>query len=193
VVHGQLEALSCLLDVISTMKERRDIIDVRNKQQQTALHLAAMADNVGAVIVRMLSFLTFQRCDWLHAVWTIISLQFPVFCIYAAEILIEKQILSLFSLIFSFPMIWKSFNAFSTFIFAMVKNPRNNFFRQNTAQLECALGSWGVWKSMKKKVDIFPAWKNLGKFFCSVSMEKENNFPDLIFRHAFWQYFVEDW
>jgi len=46
---------------------------------------------------------------------------------------------------------------------------------------------------MKKKVDIFPAWKNLGKFFCSVSMEKENNFPDLIFRHAFWQYFVEDW
>jgi len=54
VVHDQVEALSYLLDVISTMEERRAILDIRNKQQQTALHLAALTDNVDAVIVSFL-------------------------------------------------------------------------------------------------------------------------------------------
>jgi len=54
VVHDQVEALSYLLDVISTMEERRAILDIRNKQQQTALHLATLTDNVDAVIVSFL-------------------------------------------------------------------------------------------------------------------------------------------
>jgi len=32
-----------------------------------------------------------------------------------------------------------------------------------------------------KNLNHFPAWKSLEKMFCSVSMEKENIFPDLIF------------
>jgi len=34
---------------------------------------------------------------------------------------------------------------------------------------------------MEKIFCDFPLWKNPEKFFGSVSMEKENNFPDLTF------------
>jgi len=43
-------------------------------------------------------------------------------------------------------------------------------------------GSYGVWKSIYEKNLSFSSMKKSGKlFFCSVSVEKENNFLDLIF------------
>ena len=51
VIHDQLEALSCLLDVVQTVDCNKKIINSVNKQQQTALHIAVLTDNVEAVIV----------------------------------------------------------------------------------------------------------------------------------------------
>jgi len=46
-------------------------------------------------------------------------------------------------------------------------------------------GPYAVLKIMEKNLpfsSLEKVWKN---FFCSVSIEKENNFSDLIFRHTF--------
>jgi len=42
-------------------------------------------------------------------------------------------------------------------------------------------GSCGVWKNMEKSLVIFQPGKVWKKFVWSVSMERENNFPNLIF------------
>jgi len=51
-------------------------------------------------------------------------------------------------------------------------------------------GSYGVLKSMERSLVIFQSGK---RFVWLVSMEKENNFPDLIFSHAVSQHFIQHW
>ena len=46
-------------------------------------------------------------------------------------------------------------------------------------------GSYGVLKSVQNSLVVFQPGKVWKKFFWSVSVEKGNNFPDLIFRHSF--------
>ncbi|XP_076824171.1 nuclear factor NF-kappa-B p105 subunit-like isoform X2 [Clavelina lepadiformis] len=50
VIHDQLVALSAYLDVISTLSNSEEILNSMNKQMQTPLHIAALTDNVTAVI-----------------------------------------------------------------------------------------------------------------------------------------------
>ena len=45
-------------------------------------------------------------------------------------------------------------------------------------------GSYAAWKRMAK-IREFLVWKIPEAVFWSVSMEKENNFPDLVFWHTF--------
>jgi len=59
-------------------------------------------------------------------------------------------------------------------------------FRLVEDRLRTIQGSYAVLKSMEKNFVIFQSgklWKNY--FFWSVSMEKDNNFPELIFWHTF--------
>lgn len=51
VIHDQIEVLNSLLDVVDTLEKKDDIINKQNKLKQTALHIAAMTDNLEAVIV----------------------------------------------------------------------------------------------------------------------------------------------
>jgi len=68
-------------------------------------------------------------------------------------------------------------------------NTRKNSSRFGIiVEFESCLNFAGFLRSMEKygkHFGHFPAWKSLEKIFWSVSMEKGNNFADLIFWHTF--------
>jgi len=56
VIFDQLDVLTPLLDVIATLDNRNEILNSVNNDQQTALQIASLTDNVEAVIVRTANF-----------------------------------------------------------------------------------------------------------------------------------------
>ena len=53
VIHDQLDVLSAILDVVKTLPYCNSVVNTANKQQQTPLHIAALVDNLEAVIVSL--------------------------------------------------------------------------------------------------------------------------------------------
>ena len=53
VIHDQLDVLSAILDVVKTLPYCNSVVNTANKQRQTPLHIAALVDNLEAVIVSL--------------------------------------------------------------------------------------------------------------------------------------------
>ena len=54
MIHDQLDVLSSVLDVVASLENRDEILNSVNSDQQTALQIAVLTDNVEAVIVSSL-------------------------------------------------------------------------------------------------------------------------------------------
>ena len=55
VIYDQVDVLGSILDVVGTLENRYEILNCVNNDRQTAMQIAALTDNVEAVIVSEIS------------------------------------------------------------------------------------------------------------------------------------------